>query len=531
MPEPMCGVVGKSLVKVKRMITFYTKATGSSHIASNKPCQDNGVCYQKDGVHIAIVCDGHGGESYVRSDVGSQLAADIALEKIIQFINNLPSDTFNGKKGANTVIPTSDPRIGKDGKKRELSELSEGELELLRQNLQYVKAKQSFPEIENHFRKLFNSITDAWRNKIIQHLDDNPFSRKEKECIGSRRIEKAYGSTLIAAVRTPNYWFAFQIGDGKLYVCDRLMYWYEPVPWDCNCFLNVTTSLCDYSPVEEFRYAFDGTGYFPLAFALGSDGIEDTFIQTELIHKFYSNLLKVFNEREFEEAKSLLTTSLSDLSKRGSHDDMSVAAIIDTDYLSKALEYYAIISEVRSLTKEKKERQESIDLIQKKILKTEDHLEQQKIARDEEAESIWNWWKKVIKLRAEKKFHYESLSKEVSNIETEIEQYKVKLQNLKNQLCEWISISKIRVDNLRQQANELEIEIYPQSSKSDILDRTEDTRSSHLSASMDVNNADNPNEVYEKASQAKLSEEKIAEMENESEAQAKEILNKDNKNN
>ena len=142
------------------MITFYTKAKGSSHIASNKPCQDNGAYYQKDGVCIAIVCDGHGGESYVRSDVGSKLAAEIALEKTLQFINNLPINTFNGKKGVNTVIPTTDPRIGKDGKKRDVSELSESELELLKQNLQYVKAAQAFPEIERLFRKLFNSITE-----------------------------------------------------------------------------------------------------------------------------------------------------------------------------------------------------------------------------------------------------------------------------------------------------------------------------------------------------------------------------------
>ena len=354
----------------KRMITFYTNAKGSSHIASNKPCQDNGTQYHNDGVSIVVVCDGHGGESFVRSDIGSRLAADIAKEKILRFIEKIPEVTFIGKQGSNTVVPTTDPLRGKKGEKREVSDLSESELELLKQNLQYVKSVQTFPDIEQIFRNLFTEITESWRKEIRSHHDSNPFSEKEKDDIGNKRIEKAYGTTLMVAVRTPKYWFAFHIGDGKLLACNRLMQWFEPVPWDCNCFLNVTTSLCDLSPVKEFRYAFDGTGNFPLAFVLGSDGIDDTFIRTELIHKFYSNLLKVFNERETEEATKLLTTSLSNLSKRGSHDDMSVAAIIDTDYLPKALEYYAIISQVSALSIEKKSRQDSLDLIQSKITKS-----------------------------------------------------------------------------------------------------------------------------------------------------------------
>ena len=44
------------------------------------------------------------------------------------------------------------------------------------------------------------------------------------------------------------------------------------------------------------------------------------------------------------------------------------------------------------------------------------------------------------------------------------------------------------------------------------------------------NSTDKPNEVYEKAFQARLSEEKITEMENESKVQAKEILNRDKNN-
>lgn len=526
MPEQMFGEAGNR----KRMITFYTKAKGSSHIASNKPCQDNGAHYQKDGVHIVVVCDGHGGESYVRSDIGSKLASQAAIDKILHFIETTPFDLLKGVKGAVTAVPTIDPRVGNDGRKREVSELSESELDLLKQNLQYVKAVNAFPEIENAFRTLFNEIIELWKMKIMEHLSENPFSQKEKQRVGSKRIEKAYGTTLMAAVRTPKYWFAFHIGDGKLFACNKLMQWFEPVPWDCNCFLNVTTSLCDYAPVNEFRYAFDGTGNFPLAFALGSDGIDDTFIRTELIQKFYSNLLKVFNEQDTEEAKSGLTKYLSELSKRGSHDDMSVAAIIDTEYLPKALDYYAIISEVGTLSNEKNKKQNAIDIIQNKIDESKKLLEQKTIARDEEAKKTWIWWMEMIKTRSNKKSVYDSMSKEVLEIQSEIARDSVQLEEMQGQLNEWILISKARVAELRQQANELESEIYPNSDKPEMINSIDDPVTNTLPVSEDYEEMDNPNEVYEKATIARLSDEKIAELDSESEAQAKEILNNDNPN-
>ncbi len=508
------------------MITFYTRALGSSHIASNKPCQDSGKCYHKDGVSIVIVCDGHGGDSYVRSDVGSQLAANIACAKILDFIHNTPKHILVGKKGAITSIPTSDPRRGENGKMREVSNLSESELDLLRQNVQYVRASQSIPEIEKLFRTLFNRIVESWRMAIIEDLTKNPFSSKEKELVGGKRIEKAYGSTLMAAVRTSDYWFAFHIGDGKLFACNNLMQWYEPVPWDCNCFLNITTSLCDYSPVEEFRYAFDGTGNFPLAFALGSDGIDDSLIKPESIHKFYCNILQVFSERALEEAKSLLTTSLSTLSKRGSHDDMSVAAIIDTEHLPKALEYYSIISEVRSLSAERKKRQESIDAEQRRISEMQERLVLKTCIRDKEAKTSWEWWKQVCKKRTKQKLVYESLSKEVSDIKEDIDCHKAQCKRLENQLNDWINIHKEHVGKLRKQANELELIINSNQRENEITNQMNTSTSESF---RNPDKEDKPKDVYEKASIARMSEEKIAEMEKESDEQAKTILNIENK--
>lgn len=521
------------------MITFYTKALGSSHFAANKPCQDNGTHYNKDGVYIAVVCDGHGGESYVRSDKGSHIAAEIAKNQILKFVESTPKELFEGKKNAVTVVPTRDPRIDKQGIKRDISMLSESETELLRQNILYTKEIELYPEIEESFRALFKSIYVSWKSEIEKDFQMNPFSKKEKEKFGSARIEKAYGTTLMAAVRTPDYWFAFHIGDGKLYACDKLMRWSEPVPWDCNCFLNFTTSLCDYNPVDEFRYAFDGTGNFPLAFALGSDGIDDTFINPKLIHKFYSQLLCAFNEREQEEAEVLLKEHLSSLSERGSHDDMSVAAIIDKENLPKAIEYYKIISEVRMLSAEREKRREEINKLTEKIDLAQEEIKNKENRQEESFKQRDAWMQEVSK---QEKSYSEQIQKLTEELEASKDNF-LKCQKEKDDyevdFSTWEDESRKRVEELKQFAEAIEAEVFkePIAIVSE-CDNTEDNsnphnyqsntdsslKSSHISnAQADV--SDTPNEVYKKANDSIMSEEGIVQMNKEADAQAEEILN------
>lgn len=319
----------------------------------------------------------------------------------------------------------------------------------------------------------------------------------------------------MAAVRTSDYWFAFHIGDGRLYACDKLMKWYEPVPWDCNCFLNITTSLCDYNPVSEFRYAFDGTGDFPLAFALGSDGIDDTFLKTELIHKFYSQLLCVFNERKQQEVEDLLISSLSDLSKRGSHDDMSVAAIIDENNLSKAVEYYKIISEVRKLNCERDERQNKLKSLHEKI------------------DSLENKIKKI--------------SEELDIAQNSLSQLTEEKGTQEKEFSEWEAESRKRVAELKEKAESIRAEMYPevQTVKSEnntgndnITPEDNLTNASNASEvepsciddtqDKQIESSDTPDMVYKKANDAMMSEEGIAQMDKEADAQVKEILNPHN---
>ncbi len=69
------------------IIVFNATKRGASHVKKGTVCQDYSLSYNSpDGnVQVAIVCDGHGGDTYVRSDVGSRLAAEIALANIQGF--------------------------------------------------------------------------------------------------------------------------------------------------------------------------------------------------------------------------------------------------------------------------------------------------------------------------------------------------------------------------------------------------------------------------------------------------------------
>ncbi|MCD8207472.1 MAG: protein phosphatase 2C domain-containing protein [Bacteroidales bacterium] len=357
------------------MITFYVRDVGYTHKTAGKPCQDDGLTHKENGVYMAIACDGHGSKTYVRSHDGAKFAAEIAKEKTLSFIKGIPPDFFIGKKGAVTARPTRNLLEDKNGNPVEFSSLSESKQETVLQDKSFIEESAKHPEIEERFRNLFKQILNSWNERIEKDLEERPLNEEEKEKLGDNRIAKAYGTTLMVAVCTPYYWFAFHLGDGKILTCDKLINWTEPVPWDCNCFLNYTTSLCNSDPVSAFRYAFDGTGNFPIAFIFGSDGIDDTYFEDELLHKFYSKVLMAFNENTEDEAVELLKRTLPVLSEKGSHDDMSLAGIIDENEIKKPLEYYGIISEGRSIVKERGAKEEEIRKLERELDKKKEEFE------------------------------------------------------------------------------------------------------------------------------------------------------------
>lgn len=303
------------------MKDLHHSCQGESHILSNKVCQDSSYSSTSDTMSIAIVCDGHGGTRYFRSDVGSRFAVDATKECVQTFVSEVDLNLFKDKPFT---------------QKKALSSEASSNV--------YTKDTNT----DKALRQLFSSIIYCWREKITQHSHKTPLSEKEKSTIKPSYlsefeqgigIEKTYGCTLMCYVYTHHFWFAFHIGDGKCIAFDDNGSWFEPIPWDEKCFLNKTTSLCDSSAIDEFRYCYRGDGNKPLAVFLGSDGIDDSFGETENMVNFYVQVLKLINKEGQQIAVSNIQETLPQLSKIGSKDDMSIACIYDEECLRKRVKH------------------------------------------------------------------------------------------------------------------------------------------------------------------------------------------------
>lgn len=292
---------------------YHFSCQGESHKVDDKPCQDASFsAVYDDGLAIAIVCDGHGGERYFRSDVGARMATEVITESIRTFVANIDKSLFVGKSYTAQEAITSEE----------------------------VVKKQTPVDIA--FRQLFSSIIYQWNEKIADHAANTPISDWEQQQVPqkyldvlhtSETFEKLYGCTLMVYAQTPEYWFAFHLGDGKCISFQQDPLWSFPIPWDERCFLNKTTSLCDSNAINEFRYCYEGDGYFPMAVFLGSDGMDDSFGEDPNLVNFYIQIVKMLVTEGRDATIASIESDLPQLSKIGSKDDMSVAFLYNLDEL------------------------------------------------------------------------------------------------------------------------------------------------------------------------------------------------------
>lgn len=269
--------------------SFNLSVQGASHIKKNKECQDASVSFYDDKMAVAIVCDGHGGDDYMRSAAGSTFAAAVARKNIVNFLNAITKEQF-------------------------------------------------FANPEKNMKNLEASIINGWNEAIYMHFNQTPFTEAELSGVSEKarkkytqdgRIESAYGTTLIAVAMTNEFWFGIHIGDGKCVAVNPEGKFVQPIPWDPKCFLNATTSICDSDALERFRHFYSEK--LPVAVFVGSDGIDDCFSNNEQLHNLYKTILYSFGTSEFEEAKDGLKDYLPRLSAKGSGDDVSIAAMFDFD--------------------------------------------------------------------------------------------------------------------------------------------------------------------------------------------------------
>lgn len=279
---------------------FHLTVIGASHIKSGTVCQDCSQSCEKTECRLVVVCDGHGGADYCRSDRGSKLAA-------VAFMDCM--------ENPNLIAALSAAATEKQRKSR--------------------------------IEQLIKSIIARWNSLVEQDMRQHPFDEDELSGVSEKarrryeageRLQAAYGTTLIGAVLAEDFWLGLQIGDGKCVVVSENGEFTQPIPWDEECFLNVTTSLCDENAAKEFRFCFSRT--LPAAVFIGSDGIDDCFAGDERLYDFYRVTLKSFAQTNVETAVAQLKEYLPTLSEKGSGDDMSVGILVNTDLVCKSESVY-----------------------------------------------------------------------------------------------------------------------------------------------------------------------------------------------
>ena len=280
------------------MLVFNHTCIGSAHLQSGTPCQDASYSETNDHLSIAIVSDGHGGRSHPRSAMGAQFAveaAKIVIHKKLKGWNNLEKQKF-----------------------------------------------------------YFTLIWVLWKKMVLEHFQNNPLTISEQDMLSTHfpalnsvisqeiiiedtDIYPLYGCTLLAACIHSNGWFAFQIGDGRCVIINpnREQLTKEPIPADDRCFLNKTMSLCEANADCDFRYYGGDKDSIPDAIFLGTDGIDNSWGSENALHNFYMDILKYCSSQDI--VMKELEKTLPKLSELGSHDDMSIAAIVNQSTLSKTL--------------------------------------------------------------------------------------------------------------------------------------------------------------------------------------------------
>lgn len=266
------------------MFAFHAITRGSSHILTDKPCQDCAASHYTKDYAIGIVADGHGSDRYFRSERGARFAVEITMTTLQELL----SSTKNMKQ-----LPKGDWQ-----------------------------------------KQIATSIISRWNDRIEKDRSEATFTDNElsvlkdsdKQEIESGRWQFVYGTTLIAVVMTKDCYFGLQIGDGKCVAIDAAGKPQQPIPWDDRCFLNQTTSLCDNDAISIIRSVYT-TNNLPVAVFAASDGVDDTYTTDERLYTFYQTLWKMLRDNP-DKAVADLQDFLPKMSEQGSHDDISIAGVI-----------------------------------------------------------------------------------------------------------------------------------------------------------------------------------------------------------
>lgn len=255
---------------------------GYSHICRGTECQDSMKKLEReDGTVILAVADGHGSRACPHSKDGSQLAVE----------------TFCGIMEQHLDAYT-------------------GELEQLRLLLHR----------EGSLR-IAQIIEQEWKQRVLAFHREQ---ERELPVTGEGEPEfsalyKLYGSTLLGAVITDSYVFAFQIGDGDILYADRQGV--APVVQGEKLLGVESYSLCSRDAWKKAVSALwqrTWSEQLPLMFLLSTDGFANSFASDEGFYSTCQDYFSLLNEHGAQAIDANLPNWLAETSQLGCGDDTTV---------------------------------------------------------------------------------------------------------------------------------------------------------------------------------------------------------------
>lgn len=301
---------------VRALWTVCQTVRGASHKRQGKVCQDSSCKGggADEAWRIAVVSDGHGDPSCMRSDRGSRLATSVAYDCLREFAEAASMEWVRVESPYENLL---------------------------------VPARQAMV-----IRRITDAIVTRWRRAVLKDLSDEPLtedelSQADKALADSYRrgecLEHIYGATLVGALWMEDVLVLLQQGDGVCLVMHEDGSFEEPVPEDPNCFDNVTSSLCDADVADAIRYSVFLTRDDPIqACLLATDGVANSVSGEEGIVCFAKEILRDLSEaRDIESFEAQFPEKLDSLSENGNGDDVSAALIVDVNAAHRLSERFA----------------------------------------------------------------------------------------------------------------------------------------------------------------------------------------------
>ena len=276
---------------------------GANHERRNLPNQDAIDWKYKDDNLVIAVSDGHGSLKHFRSDIGSKLAVESAIEVMLQEIDvgSLTDDMLSKIK---------------------------------------TRVKDKLPQ----------RIINYWRDKVKEHYQNNLFSldqeaqmkleqiEKEEGIDKRKKIEnnysKAYGATLLIVLATKRFTLYFKLGDGNIVTFSEQG---KQMLFDDKEELGpATDSLCMSTASNQVEISLvPFSEEEPLFVLLSTDGYINSFRNDEDYLKVIDDLVDLYIQSGIEYINDNLKQWLEETSQQGSGDDITLGLLYHKKLLDK----------------------------------------------------------------------------------------------------------------------------------------------------------------------------------------------------